>query len=247
MPIILLFNIYLNGQTSEVETNTKNSFFKYKSRIYTPIWSEDNNCIGVLIDTLNVCRIKQSKIKSLKIYYFTSISDSSLWISYNYDKNGFISNMNPIVGWYGYTKKHVNENNIICDEYKHEEMKKKRRKYHLLDRYKETFEYNDMGYLTKYTHSKLGFINRWLTRTIGGGTVKYITYYDYNEDYTAVQISNCYKSRLISKKCKPLYFDTITCKFDENGNLLSEMKYKFNEKMKAILVEGFKYQYDYFK
>jgi hypothetical protein len=246
LTILLLLTANSNGQTSEVERDTKNPFFEYKSRIYDPILS-DHVSTGVLIDTLNVCRIKQSKIKRLKIYYFKSLSDSTLWTSYQYDTNGFISNMTPIIGWYSLSKDYVHSVNINCDTYKHEVPKKKKKEYHFLDRYKETFEYDNLEYLTKYSDVKLGIINRWFTRVLGGGTIKYITFYRYNEDYSAVDVSHCYKSRILSKKCTPLYYDILTCVFDKNGNLLTEMKYKFDKNGEAMVVEGFKYIYDYFE
>lgn len=247
LPILLLFTISLNSQTSVVENDIKNPFFEYKSRIYNPIWSEEHSCIGVFIDTLNICRIKQSKIKSLKIYYFKSSTDSLLWRSYNYDTNGFIINMNPIIGWYGHSKSYIQSGSINCDKYNHEENDRKKRKYHILDRYKELFEYDSSGYLTKYSNIKLGIINRWLSRIKGGGAIKYTTFYDYSEDYTTVSISHCHKSRLISKKCNELHYDFITCEFDKKGNLLQEMKYSFDENENANLIEGFKYKYNYFK
>ncbi len=112
---------------------------------------------------------------------------------------------------------------------------------------KTIYHYDSLGYQIEHTIIELGVFNRWATKLIGGGIIKRQTFYNYSNNYKSVRISHCYSSKVKSNDCTELYYDFIDCVFDNNGNLISELKYKINSKGESEIVDGYKYYYDYYK
>jgi len=245
------FTIGVFSQHSVIKSEENNPFFRYDIRIYKSFqWSDDFKVTGFEIDTFNVCRIKQTKLKSLLIYYFENKKDSVLHQSFEYNINGLIMNMNPVIGWYSLAKINPDTVYIDCSSFKVTDNKKYTgtiNKKNWSEKVKEIYHYDSLGYQIEYTLIKLGVFNRWATRTIGGGTVIYQTFYNYSNNYKSVRISRCYSSRLKSNDCTELYYDFIDCIFDTNGNIMSEFKYKIKPNGETVIVDGYKYYYDYFE
>lgn len=249
--ILLLFIInYVYSQESVLKTEKINEVFNYDYEIYFLNINFDNPNskppYPCHIDTFNVCRVKKSGIKRLTIYYFPSSSDSTIRHDIHYTNNGLIKSIEPSIGWFMYADINPDSVSIDCSTFRNKKASHnilKKDKVIKTAQQKEIYKYDSLGYLTSYTEITTGLINRWMTRNIGGVSVKHQTLYEYDNNYKRILIRHNYWDKVNSRKCKELSYDYIICEFDDFGNILSELKYKHDANGQPIYVSGFKYLY----
>ncbi len=252
LSFFFIINITL-GQESILTTGNENPILRSTYKIYELIVDhtkqQEKPLYPVSIDTFNICRVQKSGIKGLTIYYFKDVLDSVVWQDIQYKPNGLILSMKPAIGWYMYADINPDLVNIDCSSFKNEKDLKKsltKKKVSRKSHTREIYKYDSLGYLTSYTKTTTGIINRWFTKTIGDGIVKYQNLYTYSNDYKIVAVSYYLLDKIKSKKCIELEYDYVICEFDEFGNIHSEMKYKNSAVEKPMFVNGFKYYYSYF-
>ncbi len=252
--IVFIFSIHLtHGQSSILTKDNENQLLRSSYEIYELLFDKTGQMkkppYPVLIDTFNVCRVKNNGIENLTIYYFKSPNDSIIWREIQYNKNGLIKKMKPAIGWYMYADINPDSTYIDCSNFKEDinaknaiSKNKKLKKGNTI----ETFEYDTLGNLICSTRIVRGVFNRWITRTIGGGIVKYQTFYTYSNDFKTVAAKFCFFEKKKSNNCIDLEHDYVICEFDDFGNIHSELKYTQIDNKKPILLKGFKYYYSHF-
>ena len=249
--LLFLLNLSINcsfGQSSVIDSEKENPFFVFDYKIYNLQFEQNTSKINkithCIIDTFNVCRKKNSKIKSLKIFYFDN-NDTNLRQNITYNTNGLIKFMTPGVGWYTFAKVEPDVIQIDCNQ-KNNSFLKNSKKENIKNVYEKIeYEYDINGFLISCTTTTKGIINRWLKKNIGAVRVKYKTSYHYNSDYSEVIVIHQYYNSIFSKH--PLVRDKIYCKFDKNGNLLSETKYFITKDQSESLIDGFIYSYTFYE
>lgn len=244
--ILICIGTFSFSQTSFLLSERKiNLYLQSSNQLYYSLDFGRRNVTTFQIDTFNICRIQKNRIKSTSVFYFTSEKDSTLWQFYKYNKDGLLLDARPQT--YIQTKKLTDSLKIDCTNYSIEyktSKKKDTKKNYILIREKVIEKYDSLGYLIEHTVIAKGIIRRWLIVNVFGGEAKFHRYYDYSDNYKNVKCTWCYKEKLRIVKCnmKLVYF----FKFDDNRNLLSEMKYRENENGELTFEEGFKYYYEYY-
>jgi hypothetical protein len=200
------------------------------------------------IDHYNKCRIQSQGIRKLEVYKFTSPSDSSLFETIYYSKEGIVDSLRPNRGW----KIHWNtifmyNDTIDCDadllkiERNYPSHKMERRVYQNEDRTVSIYVFDSLGYLTETINKKKG---KRKTGSTKWGRTNYKTKFEYFDNYKTLKIRSVWIPKgdveIVGEYREDLYF---LYKIDENGNLLEEMNITENLLGNIIKYDGFKYFY----
>lgn len=246
--LLVASGLNLNAQNSIIDTDKQNPIFNCRYEIYNLqidfTDKESKPPYPVTLDTFNICRVQNQRISRLRVYYFKTPHDSSLWREISYLPNGLIHTMEPSIGWFMYAAINPDTVSIDCTNYSNGKISDK---IHIRKqtKLKEIYQYDSTGYLIQYTTTERGLLNRWTHRKIGGVPVRWITTYTYKNNYLEVIINRCGHWTLKSDSCWE-GADQIVCEFNAKGNILSEKHYELDGSGQRMFVHSFKYEYDYF-
>jgi hypothetical protein len=226
------FNVFgqvLPTNESQVE---KNNYYSYN---YT-VRSYSSGAYP-LLDTLNNCRVRKNKIKSVTIYRFSSVTDSNIVGVIQYDTLGLTK----------YLRREFNPYAMICIHC--DSISPPKRVPNKVTRkrgkdFRGKWVTNSDGYVVKYKRVNRG-LNKIALPMFGVYNLKII--YVYDSLYLSVT-ETIYSKR--KGKYTALNEDgTSTCykyQIDSNGNLLSEFYYKKSANGELILANGYTYHYEYY-
>jgi len=223
-----------------------NPFFSYNMQSEKDYRIANRNKKGDEIDLYNVCRVQQCSMKSVTVYVFTSPKDSSMQLRHAYFRNGI--NKNFVHRKFTYQYISPEGFKFDCTEFEKEPERKPRRttiRFRWPDMEVTTKRYDSLGYMIEHSTVQRGILMRFIIRLVDGSYPKRHRYYEYSDNYRRVKAIYCSKRRLSSKTCST---ELITYyEFDERENLLSEMRYRYDEQGNLIFKGGEKYLYQYFK
>jgi hypothetical protein len=236
--LLVNFPVYAQNRGISFPSNDlrylENQFYNYNYQLYTyPRYSH------FVLDTLNYCRVKTNKIKTVSIYQFYSATDSVLISTINYDSLGMTANLKE-----KFADAHLES--IQCDSV-HQSIHAPnktivKRTVHL----KEIWITDNQGYVIDYKRINRGVFNRWLMNNIG--LSDYHVTYKYDSLYQTVTETRCASIKRHFRRCSAneLVADCYIYHLDRYGNLLSEFEYKTNEKGERIIQSGYTYHYTYY-
>lgn len=208
-----------------------NSFYWYDSRLtYYPNYQVE------LIDTLNYCRVKRNKIKSVTVYSFTTESDSVRVSQTAYDSTGRT--------WYMRTFFDSTVLCVPCDSVHYQTYESDGRfHYPMWDR---TWWTDEAGYISKYKEVSSGLLRR-LVQYIDGARPDEIIVYQYDSTYSSVTASSYECSDYLIFRIWDRHPRFISkYKSDRYGNLKSDFMYERMDDGKLEMLWGFKYYYEYY-
>ncbi len=208
----------------------KTDFFNYKLIPYNYSYKQvDDTSYSIVtaIDSINYCRIKNNRIKEVRVYEFKNAHDSVLTQTINY------------------ATCHLDTIHMDCSNIRqHCIVKKKKTKvYDDFFRNKKIYRYDSLGYLTECSNYNRGILYKIWKAAIGLGNRR--IYYQYTKDYTEVTVFisfsewNNFESDV--KKSKRYYVHTK----NTNGDLLSVFEYSKSTSGDFQIVKGYKYIYEY--
>lgn len=246
MFLLVATGLKLRAQNSIIDTDKQNPIFNCRYEIYNlQIDFTDKKSkppYPVTLDTFNICRVQRQQISRLRVYYFKTPQDSSLWREISYRQNGLIDTIKPSIGWFMYAA--INADSVFIDCAKYSLDKIHSRKNSKSNDTKEIYQYDSAGYLIQYTTTERGPLNRLAHRKIGGVPVRWVTTYNYQKNYREVIVNICGRWTIKSDSCWR-GMDQIVCQFDAKGNILSEKHYDINDSGERIFRQAFTYEYDY--
>lgn len=234
----ILVGVNVSGQTHYIEFPTnqfrveENNYYCYNYTIHSFPYGAPTR-----LDTLNICRVRRNKIKSVTIYQFYSATDSLEISKTEYDSLGLTSYMKTL-----FSDKDVKCMN--CDSVfplKNIPCKTTRkRSFHL----KEKWITDSAGYTIEYQRINKGLLNRWIMNNIGIPDKK-ITY-SYDSLYLSVTETDCFSEKGHFKDCASCTYYRYEYRLDSKGDLLSESWYEKNENGIMEYTSGYTYHYEYY-
>lgn len=191
-----------------------------------------------LLDTLNNCRIRKNKIKSVTIYRFRSATDSNIVGVIQYDTLGLTK----------YLRREFNAYDMICIHY--DSIPPQKRVPNKVTRkrgedFREKWVTNSDGYVVKYKRVNRGVFNK-IAMVIWGMPNLKITY-AYDSLYLSVTETVYTKRRgRYTAFNKDGSSNCYTYKLNSKGDLLSAFSYKIKATGELVLTEGHTYHYEYY-
>jgi hypothetical protein len=222
---------YIYFPTNDMEVK-KNNYYWYNYTMHSFLYSESFH-----LDTLNLCRVRRNKIKSVTIYELFGAADSVEITKTEYDSLGLTPYMKTQFSEEGVAR-------INCDYFlppenpPHKVIRKKS------SRTREKWKTDSAGYIIEYKKVTTGLFYKWLLGLEGIYDQKVI--YEYDSLHLSVT-ETIYPARKMSfKKAVPASNSRYVYRIDSKGNLLSESWYELNENGEMVFSRGYTYHYEYY-
>lgn len=247
MQINLFAQFGKNGDGNNPIYIPETRLFNYN---YKPWIAYEWSPLKVIVDTVNLCRLRTNPVRELTVYYLTGTDTSQLKREkrnvFGYDTLGNLIRWDNPSAWFYQNEINFDTLKLDCDSINNifEDSYKKRANKTIILKFRYAKEYNtydENGYLTERKTIKKGLFK--IDVSPFRPSINQIQKFEYSNNYKIVKYSECYENRARFDNCT---FDNFYILIlDENNNIFKELYFNKTENGNVFLF-GREFVHEYY-